>query len=35
MNTPIHFKEGRNFETLLQSDGSRRAEVARKMGKTE
>ena len=35
MNTPISYKEGREFETFLQSDGSRLAEVVRKMGKTE
>jgi tripartite-type tricarboxylate transporter receptor subunit TctC len=35
MNTPINFREGRDFETFLQSDGSRLAEVVRKMGKTE
>ena len=35
MNTPIHFREGRDFETFLQSDGNRLAEVVRKMGKTE
>ncbi|MBC7803301.1 MAG: tripartite tricarboxylate transporter substrate binding protein [Candidatus Parcubacteria bacterium] len=35
MNTPINFKEGREFEAFLQSDGSRLAEVVRKMGKTQ
>ena len=35
MNTPINFKEGRDFETFLQTDGGRLAEVVRKMGKTE
>ena len=35
MNTPINFREGRDFETFLQSDGGRLAEVVRKMGKTE
>jgi len=35
MNTPISFREGRDFESFLQSDGNRLAEVVRKMGKTE
>ncbi|MSQ87767.1 MAG: tripartite tricarboxylate transporter substrate binding protein [Betaproteobacteria bacterium] len=35
MNTPINFKEGKDFESFLQSDGTRLAEVVRKMGKTE
>jgi tripartite-type tricarboxylate transporter receptor subunit TctC len=35
MNTPINYKEGRDFEAFLQADGSRLAEVVRKMGKTE
>jgi tripartite-type tricarboxylate transporter receptor subunit TctC len=35
MNTPISYKEGREFEAFLKSDGGRLAEVVRKMGKTE
>lgn len=35
MNTPINYREGKDFETFLKSDGSRLAEVVRKMGKTE
>jgi tripartite-type tricarboxylate transporter receptor subunit TctC len=35
MNTPISFREGKDFEGFLQTDGNRLAEVVRKMGKTE
>jgi tripartite-type tricarboxylate transporter receptor subunit TctC len=35
MNTPIDFREGRDFDAYLRTDGARLAEVVRKMGKTE
>lgn len=35
LNTPINFKEGRDFDEFLAADTKRLAEVVRKMGKTE
>ena len=35
VNTPINFKEGREFDSFVQADTDRLAEVVRKMGKTE
>ena len=35
LNTPINFKEGKEFDSFLQADTARLAEVVRKMGKTE
>jgi tripartite-type tricarboxylate transporter receptor subunit TctC len=35
VNTPINFKEGRDFDEFLATDTQRLAEVVRKMGKTE
>jgi tripartite-type tricarboxylate transporter receptor subunit TctC len=35
VNTPINYKEGKDFEAFLDTDTKRLAEVVRKMGKTE
>ena len=35
VNTPINYKEGREFDVFLDADTKRLAEVVRKMGKTE
>jgi tripartite-type tricarboxylate transporter receptor subunit TctC len=35
VNTPINYKEGRDFDEFLDTDTKRLAEVVRKMGKTE
>jgi tripartite-type tricarboxylate transporter receptor subunit TctC len=35
VNTPINYKEGRDFDVFLDTDTKRLAEVVRKMGKTE
>ena len=35
VNTPINYKEGREFDAFLDADTKRLAEVVRKMGKTE
>jgi tripartite-type tricarboxylate transporter receptor subunit TctC len=35
VNTPINYKEGRDFETFMNADAKRLAEVVQKMGKTE
>jgi tripartite-type tricarboxylate transporter receptor subunit TctC len=35
VNTPVNFKEGRDFDQFLDTDTRRLAEVVRKMGKTE
>ena len=35
LNTPINFKEGREFDNFLTTDTNRLAEVVRRMGKTE
>jgi tripartite-type tricarboxylate transporter receptor subunit TctC len=35
VNTPVNFKEGKEFDTFLDTDTKRLAEVVRKMGKTE
>jgi tripartite-type tricarboxylate transporter receptor subunit TctC len=35
VNTPINYKEGRDFDAFLDADTKRLAEVVRKMGKTE
>ena len=35
VNTPINFKEGQEFDSFVQTDTNRLAEVVRKMGKTE
>ena len=35
MNTPIDYREGAEFQTFLDSDSRRLAEVVRKMGKTQ
>ena len=35
VNTPINFKEGKEFDSFVQADTDRLAEVVRKMGKTE
>jgi tripartite-type tricarboxylate transporter receptor subunit TctC len=35
VNTPVNYKEGRDFDQFLETDTKRLAEVVRKMGKTE
>jgi tripartite-type tricarboxylate transporter receptor subunit TctC len=35
VNTPINYREGRDFETFMNADAKRLAEVVQKMGKTE
>jgi tripartite-type tricarboxylate transporter receptor subunit TctC len=35
VNTPINYKEGRDFESFMNADAKRLAEVVQKMGKTE
>lgn len=35
VNTPVNFKEGRDFDAFLDTDTKRLAEVVRRMGKTE
>jgi tripartite-type tricarboxylate transporter receptor subunit TctC len=35
VNTPINFKEGRDFDAFVDTDTKRLAEVVRRMGKTE
>ena len=35
LNTPINFKEGREFDNFLNTDTNRLADVVRRMGKTE
>ncbi len=35
VNTPVNFKEGRDFDAFLETDTKRLAEVVRRMGKTE
>jgi tripartite-type tricarboxylate transporter receptor subunit TctC len=35
VNTPVNYKEGREFDQFLETDTKRLAEVVRKMGKTE
>lgn len=35
VNTPVSFKEGKDFDQFLETDTKRLAEVVRKMGKTE
>jgi tripartite-type tricarboxylate transporter receptor subunit TctC len=35
VNTPIDYREGRDFETFMNADAKRLAEVVRRMGKTE
>ena len=35
VNTPINYKEGKDFDAFLDTDTKRLAEVVRKMGKTE
>jgi tripartite-type tricarboxylate transporter receptor subunit TctC len=35
VNTPVNYKEGKEFDAFLETDTKRLAEVVRKMGKTE
>jgi tripartite-type tricarboxylate transporter receptor subunit TctC len=35
VNTPVNYKEGKEFDVFLDTDTKRLAEVVRKMGKTE
>ena len=35
VNTPINYREGRDFEAFMNADAKRLAEVVQKMGKTE
>jgi len=35
VNTPVNYKEGREFDAFLETDTRRLAEVVRRMGKTE
>jgi tripartite-type tricarboxylate transporter receptor subunit TctC len=35
VNTPINYREGRDFETFMNADAKRLAEVVQRMGKTE
>ena len=35
MNTPIDYREGAEFQSFLEADGSRLAQVIRKIGKTQ
>ena len=35
VNTPINYKEGKDFDAFVDTDTKRLAEVVRKMGKTE
>ncbi|HSD40522.1 MAG TPA: tripartite tricarboxylate transporter substrate binding protein [Burkholderiales bacterium] len=35
VNTPVNYKEGKDFDAFLETDTKRLAEVVRKMGKTE